>query len=61
MTQFLRITGIVAAGLVALVVLGFVLKIVLLAAVVAVLVLAGMTVANLVRRRNGVTTITMRR
>jgi hypothetical protein len=51
MHLFLKITAVVAVGIVALIVLAFVLKIVIFAAIVAALVLAGIAVANLFRRR----------
>ncbi len=51
MGLFLRITAVVAIGIVALVVLGFVLKIVLFAAIVAALVIGGLALAKVFRRR----------
>ena len=51
MGLFLRVTAVVAIGIVALVVLGFVLKIVFFAAIVAALVIGGLALFNVFRRR----------
>lgn len=62
MPLFVRITAIVAVGIVALVVIGFVLKIVLLAALIGALIVGGITVARFFqRRRNGAITVSSRR
>ncbi len=51
MSLFVRITAVVAVAFVALILLGFVLKIVIFAAIVAAFVVAGLALYNLVRRR----------
>lgn len=62
MSLFIRLTALVAAGIVALFVLAFVLKIVVFAAIVAALVLAALGVWKLFqRRRAGAMTISVRR
>ena len=62
MRLFIRITAIAAVAIVALIVLKFVLGIILYAAIVAALILAGLAVYNFFRRRrNGAYTITVRR
>ena len=62
MPLFLRVTAIVAFAIVALIVLGFILKILMFAALVAALVVGVLAVWNLMRRRrSGAITMTMRR
>jgi hypothetical protein len=62
MSLFVRVTAVVAVAIVALIVLFFILKIVLIAALIAGLVVAGMWLsAVLRRRRTGVRTLTVRR
>ena len=62
MPMFLRITGLVALGLVALIVVGFVLKIVLFAAIVAALVVGCLALVRVFRgRRSAPLTISVRR
>jgi hypothetical protein len=53
MALFIRLTALVAAGVVALVVLAFVLKIVIFAAIVAALVIGGLAIWKLFQRRRG--------
>ncbi len=48
---FLRLTAIIAIGVIALIALAFVLKIVLVAAVIAAAVIGGIFLYNLIRRR----------
>lgn len=64
MPYFVRVTAIVAVALVALIVIGFLLKIVLFAALVAALIVGGLAIRNAVlrrRSRGGVITLTARR
>ena len=62
MALFIRLTALVAAGIVALFILAFVLKIVVFAAIVAALVVGSLAVWKLFqRRRTGVMTISARR
>jgi CHASE2 domain-containing sensor protein len=49
---FLKLTALVAIGIVALVVAGFILKIVVVAALIAALVIAGFFVYSFFRRRS---------
>ena len=51
MNLFVRITAVVTVGVVVLILLGFVLKIVIFAAVVAAIVVAGLAVYNRIRGR----------
>ena len=51
MSLFVRITAVVAVAVVALILLGFVLKIVIFAAIVAAFVVGGLALYNLFRRR----------
>lgn len=53
MALFIRLTALVAAGIVALVILAFVLKIVIFAAIVAAIVVAALAVWKLFQRRRG--------
>ncbi len=62
MALFIRLTALVAAGIVALFILAFVLKIVIFAAIVAALVIAALGVWKLFqRRRGGVVMVRQRR
>jgi hypothetical protein len=62
MGLFIRLTAVVAVGIVALFVLAFVLKIVVFAALVAAIVVAALAAWKLLqRRRTGVMTIGARR
>jgi hypothetical protein len=51
MHLFLKVTGIVAIALIALTVLGWILHLVVVAAIVAALIVAGIAVANFFRGR----------
>lgn len=51
MSLFIRITAVVAVAVVALILLGFLVKIVFFAAVVAAFVIGGLALYNLFRRR----------
>jgi hypothetical protein len=53
MPFFLKVTAIVAVGIVCLVLLAALIKIVAIAAIVAALVVGGLAVRNLLRRRRG--------
>jgi hypothetical protein len=53
LVTFLKLTALVALGIVALIVAAFLLKIVLFAAVVAAVVVGGFFLYSLVRRRTG--------
>ena len=61
MSMFVRLTIAVAIGLLALVVLAFVLKVVFVAAIVAALVVGGMLLARRLRadRRDGYAPVTV--
>jgi|HubBroStandDraft_1064217.scaffolds.fasta_scaffold15076_3 hypothetical protein len=62
MRYFVQVTAIVAVGILILIALAFVLKIVVLAALIAAVVVGVLAVRNvLTRRRSGVPTITYRR
>ncbi|HZO94899.1 MAG TPA: hypothetical protein VFB22_14240 [Candidatus Baltobacteraceae bacterium] len=63
MGLFVRVTAAVAIAIVALIVLGFILKILFVAALVAALVVGALFLWNAVRRNRsgGITTYTMRR
>jgi hypothetical protein len=62
MALFIRLTALVAAGIVALFILAFVLKIVVFAAIVAALVVGSLAIWKLFqRRRTAVMTISARR
>ena len=52
LSVFLRLTALVAIGLVALVVAAFLLKVIIIAAVIAALVIAGFFVYHFFRRKN---------
>jgi hypothetical protein len=51
MNLFVRITAVVAVAIVALVLVGFLVKIVFVAAIVAAFVIAGLAIYNVFRRR----------
>ncbi len=53
-SPFLKITALVTIAIVLLVVAAFLLKIVIFAAIVAALVIGGLFLYNLIRRRSGV-------
>ncbi len=53
MTLFVRITALAALGIVALILVGFLVKIVFVAALVAALVVGVVALNNLFRRRRG--------
>ena len=53
MGMFVRLTVLIALGIVALMVLAFLLKAIFLAAVVAALVIAGVFAVNAIRRASG--------
>lgn len=57
LATFLKLTALVTIGIVALVVLAFLLKIVVVAAVVAAVIAGGIFVYSLLRRRNGLPVI----
>ena len=63
MSLFVRITAVVAVAIVALVLVGFLVKIVFVAAIIAAFVFAGLAVYNVFRRRRSapVMTYTARR
>ncbi len=50
MSLFVRITAVVAASIVALILLGFIVKIVFVAAIVAAVVIGGLAIRNVLRR-----------
>jgi hypothetical protein len=52
MLLFLRLTAVVALAIVALVVAGFLLKIVVIAAILAGIAIGGLFLYNLIRRRS---------
>jgi hypothetical protein len=58
MSLFVRITAVVAVAIVALIVLGFVLKVVVFAAIVAAFVVVGLTLAKACRRRRAAPMVT---
>lgn len=57
LATFLKLTALVTIGIVALVVVAFLLKIVLFAAVVAAVIAGGIFLYSLLRRRNGLPVI----
>jgi hypothetical protein len=57
LATFLKLTALIAIGIVALLLVGFLLKIVLIAALVAAVAAAGIFIYTLVRRRSGLPVI----
>lgn len=57
LATFLKLTALVTIGIVALVVLAFLMKIVLVAAVVAAVAAGGIFIYSLLRRRHGLPVI----
>ncbi|HEX3464107.1 MAG TPA: hypothetical protein VHS78_08675 [Candidatus Elarobacter sp.] len=53
MHLFLKITGIVVVALVVLALLGWLLHLIITAAIIAALIVGGIAIANLFRRRRG--------
>jgi hypothetical protein len=59
---FLKVTAVVAVGIIVLVLLAGLLKIIVIAALIAAVIVAGVAIRNaLRRRRNGAITIVQRR
>jgi hypothetical protein len=59
---FLKVTAVVAVGIVVLLLLGALLRIIVIAALIAAVVVAGIAIRNaIVRRRHGAITIVQRR
>ena len=58
MNLFLKVTGIVAIALVALTLIGWILHLVVVAAIIAAVIVGGLAIANVFRRRRGGAVVT---
>jgi len=61
MPLFLKVTAVVAVGIIVLIALAMLLKVIVIAALIAAVIVAGVAIRNLVRRRSGAITIVQRR
>jgi hypothetical protein len=58
MNLFLKVTGIVAIALVALTLIGWILHLVVVAAIIAAVIVGGLAIANVFRRRRSGAVVT---